>query len=242
MMTAKFQLRVLIAAILATAVAACDGRSNPKNWDAFRIRLTLTVSINGELKSGSSVIEVQRYKGRAGGQMIGESKVLGTAPIVNLGPYGWLFVTLAPQVSGLAWSPTLPGQPPNRKQTARLSDMPRIISKRWSLGDIAKVDLLALWAEGSFPVDRAFPELVWIPPVVSKSKPILPLLPEELSSWIGGDARLVSLTLETTDDPVATKVADPPDWLRALRDGTNPPKRDSAGPYALSIFSVERER
>lgn len=253
--------------IFLPLLAACDSQflNNPFLWSAYRYRLTLIADVDGERKIGSSVIQVEYYFGQKSPMSCCEHVVKGTAPIVDLGRYGWLVVPFGP--NNLAqWPDTLPGKipgkPPRYAEVTHIPFLAYGVAYRIAREDLPevqqrteKVDLLELWRTGSvrqIPAAFTLPQIIWVPLDVGPDAPLLPLLPEDIPQWIASSVRLIEFTFEPTKEEPVSQVAAAPDWLLNLRAGgrfaklsTKAKPPDSAPSYRTEIellaYHIERE-
>jgi hypothetical protein len=87
------------ATLVTLVLAACGA-----NDATFRYRLAFSVSVNGAVKSGSSIISVRYWRGGAswGTGQATYAVVEGVAPVIDLGQYGMLVAAMAYNVD--AWA------------------------------------------------------------------------------------------------------------------------------------------
>lgn len=205
---------VRAGALLATAcatlvtlvlLAACG-----ENDVTFRYRLAFSVSVNGAVKSGSSIISVRYWKGGASWGT-GEATytiVKGVAPVIDLGPHGMLVAAMAYDVG--EWAR-------RKKQYGLACKQP--IDAAWLPGQFGlKLAALANLREGKRELaDDFYPSFIWFPSGQPYER-AQQLCPEEFSRVIGANIELRSATIEAAPDaPLLTRLEIRARWLDEIR-------------------------
>jgi hypothetical protein len=168
--TTRRCLLVTGAAFLPVLLAGCMGVRRD------RVRLTVTVEVDGKQFTGSSVQEYVNYQGSNAfhGMAMGSAKVIGDAVVVDLGARGHLFMILCGaddyQSGGLIGS-VLVSKPKG--------------ATRWQLNNDALPRFVAFKNE-----------------LVSRT--VYNVKPDELSEYFGPSARLVSVYAEYTKSKITT--------------------------------------
>jgi len=169
--------------------------------DTHRYRVTLHVKYNGELKTGSAVLESRQT--RASGLRLllssGTSnfRVRGVAPVVNLGDGGWMFVPVN-RFRNLPWRVY---DEDDDRDWGTVSYLPRKTPKR-------RIEF------------RTNPELrigkyegtVWVPPGFNGQNRSKFVEAETIAEESGLDIEFVGFEIEETDDPVLTGFQLPAEW------------------------------
>lgn len=173
----------------------------PNQWhpfpDTHRYRLTVHVEVDGELKSGSGVIQVAMTPSPSDGP---PTTVDGEAVVLDLGPRGMLFVLLsgadnsgAADITRRTFMPTTGGGEAANKA----------LSKARSRVELQPSELPAL---------VTFKD-------IGDPQTIVHVRPDDLASAFGPGVRFVSATIELTDDPVTRRIDKVLPWLSAANGG-----------------------
>jgi hypothetical protein len=191
-------------AVLATAwaalLSACGGDDG-----TFRYRLAFAVSINGTVKSGSSIISV-RYRGGQSGWESGVATYTtleGVAPVIDLGQNGML-------VAAMTYNPDAWASHKACKQP---------ITADWLPGKFGlKLAALVKLREGQRDLaDDSYPAFIWFP-YGQPYERAQQLCPEEFSPVIGANIELRSVTIEAAPDaPLLTRLEIKAPWLDEIR-------------------------
>ena len=200
------RLGIACATLVTLALLAACG----ENDATFRYRLAFSVSVNGAVKSGSSVISV-RYRGGQPGWESGVATyttVEGVAPVIDLGRYGMLVAAMAYDV----------GEWASRKKQYRLA-CKQPITADWLPGKFGlKLAALANLREGKRELaDDTYPSFIWFPSGQPYER-ARQLCPEEFSRVIGAKIELRSVTIEAAPDaPLLTRLEIKARWLDEIR-------------------------
>ena len=177
----------------------------------FRYRMTVEIEVDGKVHSASSVTEIRYSSGGGGGHPKPSwyAQIKGTAPIVDLGPYGYV-------VAAFAYD-SADAELRNRgKQLGRVANLP-MMADEMLLGAYNLGPLTITQARGKAVVTKWYPNFVWIPANSSWRK-AEQLYHEDFESKIGSGVRLKQIILEPAPNaPFPTKVEHPPPWLVELR-------------------------
>jgi len=190
----------LLASGAATLLSGCGGSDG-----TFRYRLAFSVNVNGEVKSGSSIISV-RYRGGQPGWESGVATyttVTGVAPAIDLGQRGMLVAAMAYNVD--AWA--------SRKACKK--PMPA----DWLPGKFGlKLAALVALREGKRDLtDDSYPAFLWFPSGQPYER-AQQLCPEQFARVIGADIELRSVTIEAAPDaPLLTRLEIKAPWLDEIR-------------------------
>lgn len=181
---------------------------------SYRYRLTVAVEVDGQVRSGSSVIEVwYRFYPEFMWPIDGmyTLRVFGEAAAVEVGPRGALVATLGG----------------GRDQTAvsayflagRALQPFAVQSSGWYAATLDRVRALSQMTESADLTPDNMPLFVWF---ADKSDPELgrEVKPGNFSSVIGDQARLVSAKVQITNDPI---VIDIPEKLPLYKKLPQPP-------------------
>ncbi len=178
----------------------------------YRLRITLHADVDGEERSGSSVIQVTwRAQPEVGDAPSATISVRGEAAVADLGSHGVLLLTLR-DAAYFAAHAFLPGKPCvfgiSRDGASMLSRL-----------------------RGSAPADRTCPPfVVWMP---DRSDPQSEhgVLTNDLPVTIAPGVRLTKITFAMTGDPLTTDLGHKLPWLRSYVDAEA--KRTSSVPYRM---------
>jgi hypothetical protein len=189
----KFAIVVLI---LITAVVVWFQWTFPTA--SYRYRLSISVETDGEVHSGSSVIEVwHRFNPRTLWHAVGtyNDSIHGQAVLVDLGTRGVLVAALAKQPGGCTVDA--------RYLVGRAYE-PAVDRKPCVTGYPATIENERALARKRGPVELTpdnLPAFIWFS---DKTNPMTAKIakPEEFAAVIGDSARLASAQIEITDDPV----------------------------------------
>lgn len=182
-------------------LGACGGEDA-----TFRFRLSFSVSVDGAMRSGSSIIAVRFW---TGGASWGTGKttytiVKGVAPVVDLGEYGMLLAAMAYDVD--TWF-----RDKACKKPIAADDFPSKFGLKLAelvrLGEGNKRDL----------ADDSYPAFIWFP-VGQPYERAQQLCPQQFSRAIGGNIELRSVTIEAAPDaPLLTRLDIKAPWLDEIR-------------------------
>jgi hypothetical protein len=170
----------------------------------YRYRLTLEVDVDGQVKNGSSVIEVTNRLDFVPGRPVKYiATISGEAVFVDLGRRGNLIALLtgpndtsAFALAAKVFNPT-PYAPDREEAEQRLKRLSKLR---------AKVELRA----DQLPMLVTFKD-------IKDPKTVVQVRPEDLSATFGPGVRLASATLEMTDDRVTTGIDKKLPWLGELK-------------------------
>jgi len=203
----KSALRVgiLLVAVLLL-YKACDNGGGD-----VRFRLTFAVSVDGAVKTGSSIINVLFYGG--GGTKSGSpyryyTSTEGVAPVIDLGSHGWLVAAMEPDGEEYV----------RRKRLYRLACAdPRYASSLLDAFGLEVSDLKNRSGGKRVLAENYYPAFIWFP----AGKPYeqaQQLCPEEFSSVIGAGIKLQSVTIELAPDgPLLKRLDIRAPWLDEIR-------------------------
>ena len=209
-MNACVRAGVRLAGACATLVTLVLLAACGLNDATFRYRLAFSVSVNGAVKSGSSIISV-RYRGGQAGWESGVAtytSVEGVAPVIDLGEHGMLVAAMAYNVG--EWAR-------RKKQYGLACKQP--IDADWLPGKFGlKLAALAHLRGGKRElVDDSYPSFIWFPSGQPYER-AQQLCPQEFSSAIGANIELRSVTIEAAPDaPLLTRLDIRAPWLDEMR-------------------------
>ena len=200
----------LLATACATLVTLVLLAACGVNDATFRYRLAFSVSVNGAVKSGSSIISVRYRSGQPGWEsgVATYTTVEGVAPVIDLGRYGTLVAAMAYDV----------GEWAGRKKQYRLA-CKQPIDAAWLPAKFGlKLAALADLREGKRELaDDSYPSFIWFPSGQPYER-ARQLCPEEFSRVIGAKIELKSVTIEAAPDaPLLTRLAIKARWLDEMR-------------------------
>jgi hypothetical protein len=175
------------------------------NDATFRYRLAFSVSVNGAVKSGSSIISVRYWRGGASWGT-GEATytiVEGVAPVIDLGQHGMLVAAMAYNVD--AWA---------RRKACKQPLPADSLPGKFGLEPAALANL----REGKRELaDDSYPAFIWFPSGQPYER-AQQLCPEEFSHVIGANIELRSVTIEAAPDaPLLTRLDISAPWLDEIR-------------------------
>lgn len=190
----------LLTGGISSLLSACS-RSDA----TFRYRLAFSVSVNGAVKSGSSIISVRYWRGGAswGTGEATYTVVNGVAPVIDLGEYGMLVAAMAYDVD--AWA---------RRKACKQPLAAESLPGKFGLAPAALANL----REGKRDLtDGSCPAFIWFPSGQSYER-AQQLCPEEFSGAIGANVELRSVTIEAAPDaPLVTRLDISAPWLDEIR-------------------------
>jgi hypothetical protein len=214
--------RGFLAGGAAMLLSACGGSDG-----TFRYRMAFSVSVNGAVKSGSSIISVH-YRGGQPGWETGVATyttLTGVAPVIDLGQYGMLVAAMTFNVD--AWASRKACKPP--------------VTADWLPGKFglklpALVNLREVKRELT---DDSYPAFIWFP-YGQPYERAQQLCPEEFSRVIGADIELRSVTIEAAPDaPLLTRLEIKAPWLDEIRIDQ---KTKGSVDFKSGIFKPHRTR
>jgi hypothetical protein len=190
---------------------------------SYRYRLTLTIQVDNEVHTGSSVIEIVW----SGGPPIGDvgtyhPSIRGQAALVDLGKHGAVVASLiAPSYAG-------------RKKVEWPEGVNAIFLVPYAFGIAGGNEVLPqlqrLTGRRDLAVDN-MPRLIWFSDL-SDPKTARKISPGEISKVIGANAQMVGATVEITSDPIVIDINKKLPWYKALR---GPPNNVIYLPDALAL-------
>jgi hypothetical protein len=196
---------VSIVALLAIIVGVYELRYTHR----YRYRLTIEVGVDGQVKSGSSVIQVtHRLDAVPGRPPKYTASVSGAAVFIDLGPRGNLFALLtgpdntdAAAIAAKTFSPP-PFRPDLASKEQQLQELTHSLAKAELHPD--ELPLLVMFKNMNDPSS------------------IVQARSDDLSGTFGPGVRLLHATIEMTNDPVTTGINEKLPWLVPLakRGGT----------------------
>ncbi len=217
--------RFLVVFVIATfwGLQSCGFTS----LATIRYRMAVEVEINGEVKSGSSVIEVAYswYTNVSGRPTISRAR-RGVAAVIDLGDHGTLVAALGPNNYGDAvWRRRkvqfgLSCSAP--KSAKELFDAAYGLDPQgeYDTAYFAKVRLLLL-SGGRKLTDDHLPVFIWFPRG-APYRQAQQLCPEEFARVIGADVRLRSVSIEPAPwTPVQVRLDIQAPWLEEMRNDKN---------------------
>jgi hypothetical protein len=198
-------------------------------FQEYRYKLTLTIDTPEGEKSASSVVGlsvrnfyIESYlRGRKQTDSI--TVLRGTAPIVDLGRYGWVVAALRVTSPG-----PLTGFPSGMESILQ----PRGLSDWYYANFGVKVVTL-----DNVSRENRLPQFIWLPASYEALNLATHVAPGDFGRTIGNGVVFKSFSFTSTPAEVAFKVAEPPDWLMKLRNGTRPSPPPK---YPVSIIGLWR--
>jgi hypothetical protein len=201
----------LLTAVLFLFTACDNGGGDGNGGGNVSFRLAFAVSVDGAVKTGSSVIDVLFYGG--GGTESGSpyryyTTTEGVAPVIDLGSHGWLVAAM--QYDGEEYY--------RRKRLYGLACAdPRMAP---SLLDAFSLEVSKLTRQSGGKrvlAEKYYPAFIWFP----AGKPYAQaqqLCAEEFSSVIGAGIKLQSVTIELAPDaPLLKRLDIRAPWLDEIR-------------------------
>lgn len=192
--------------LVAVLLLSCDnGGGN------VRFRLAFAVSVDGAVRTGSSIINVLFYGG--GGTTSGSpyqyyTMTEGVAPVIDLGSHGWLVAAM--EYDGEEYY--------RRKRRYGLAcAVPRMAATLLDAFGLEVSDLRYRSGDKRVLAANYYPAFIWFP----AGKPYeqaQQLCPEEFSSVIGASVTLQSVTIELAPDaPLLKRLDIRASWLDEIR-------------------------
>ena len=185
---------------------ACDNGGGD-----VRFRLTVAVSADGAVKTGSSVINVLFYGGggtKSGSPYRHYTVTEGVAPVIDLGSHGWLVAALQPDG---------PEYVRRKKLYGLACADPRYATSLLDAFGLEVSDLRNRSGDKRVLTEKYYPAFIWFP----AGKPyeqVQQLCPEEFSSVIGAGIKLQSVTIELAPNASLLKRLDiRAPWLDEIR-------------------------
>lgn len=191
---------VLVLAGAAVVVLAPNG---PFRSYSHRYRLTISVAVDGEPRSGSSVIEVVWRKSPALSSVPWTSELVGEAALVDLGKHGLLAATLYGPYGLRADFLALHAFALFGKQPATFAP------------DDNGLRALSLVRDRARLTPDQLPSFVWFSDPTD-AETAVPVKGEDFGLVISPDVRLIGASVQITSDPITTGVAQRLPWLREL--------------------------
>jgi len=173
----------------------------------YRYRLTVEVEVDGQIKSGSRVIEVISRPDLVPGRPLRYMTTFrGEAVYVDLGQRGNLFALLsAPDGFGAAFLPDkvffrYPVSASPEEQKSRFAEFKRLAQRR-TLRElqISQLPILVTFKDPNDP------------------KSVTEVFPNDFAATFGPRVRLKRATLEMTDEPVATGIENILPWVSSMK-------------------------
>lgn len=196
----------VVALALAVVLTGCGGYSYN-----VRYRLTFAVETDSGIKSASSIINVYYYGSDTVGASgrTGYSSVTGVAPVIDLGPDGWLVAAMDENGDEFY----------RRKRTYNLScKPPKPASLLLAAFGLHARELTKLGEGRRDLADDNYPAFIWFP----KDRPYTvaqQLCPEEFPKLIAGDVKFKSISIELVPNaPLKTQLVIKAPWLDELRE------------------------
>lgn len=206
------------------------------NEKTFRYRLSFAVEVDGVVKSASSIIQVWYLKlgSQNAAGATGTAWYRGIAPVIDLGPDGYLIASMNPYCHYPEKRSVEKGMYPFSSSKEYGKVCKRAVSatelpKAFGLGYGDKLQQLR---EGKRELaDDNYPAFIWIAKGASW-RHTKRICPEEFSSVIGARVRLVSATIEAAPDaPLIHKLELQAPWIDEMR-------ADKAQNERYSIFGI----
>lgn len=170
----------------------------------------MDIEVDGEAKSASSIIQIQYYGG--GGKQQARSYYTytqGVAPVIDLGPHGWLVAAMGADTSEHFR---------RRKALGLTCTTPRDADSLPGVFGMDAVQLTKVRQGKRELAEHDLPAFIWFPRDEPYAKSAEQLCPEEFSSVIGASVRLSNVTIEIAPDaPLKTKLEISPPWLESMR-------------------------
>jgi hypothetical protein len=196
----------------------------------YRYRLTVEVEVDGQVKSGSGVVQViSRLDFVPGRPLKYTTTFSGEAVYVDLAPRGNLFALLAaPDGFDAGYMPSkvffrYPTSASREEHERRFEELNRLVKTR------AQVEL----RPEQLPMLVTFKHL-------NDPKSVVWVYPTDLAAAFGQGVRLRRATIQMTDDPVTTGIENKLPWIVTIRgylDGrTVSPKTTAANSLSSADF------
>jgi hypothetical protein len=216
---------ILVLVLIGSALAVVLAPNGPFRSYSHRYRLTVSVAIDGETRSGSSVIEVVWRKSPPLSSVPWESKIVGQAALVDLGRHG----ILAAVLGGMHG---VPADFLALHAFGVFGTQPRTFAPDdEGLRALSRV-------RGHVGLTPArLPDFIWFSDPTDPGTAV-PVRAEDFGLVISPEVRLVGAYLEITTDPITAGVGQRLPWLRALYDD----QRKNGitgypGAFVLSVFA-----
>lgn len=206
-------MRFALSLLAMFALSACLGGDD--RTPDYRYRLTVEVETPEGLKTGSSVIQVRQWLGRAGGAPASSqiyTRVRGEAVTVDLPGDQTLFALLRSE-SDIQWAGTI---------VSALT--PSLVG---SDGEARFDGVLHLKGETEVPptfpaykfIERrsAYPIMVTFSDEADPTSVLL-VDPDDLAATFGEGVSLKRITVKLTDEPVTTGIDERFRWLGSIKD------------------------
>lgn len=207
-----------VALLMAGAVAVAGMYFYVQNQQTFRFQMTVAIDTPDGEKSASSVILIQDAHRVGRDYPTGATgRVRGIAPIIDLGRYGTVIVTLGGDYTGKMHGHAQA----NGMHVVLMRSIPR---RTYELEDDQYVSEARKFGKAPVDLDR-LTLIVWLPEHSAQPMDARPLLHTEFEEQIAKGVRLKSITIEPTREPVVEKVSNAPRWLRELRILQPDPRR-----------------
>ena len=199
---------VCMTVALLSQLSGCGGYR-----EIIRYRVTFEVEMDGEVKSGSSIIEVLYYGSNSPGSTgasgaSGYSRAQGVAPVVDLGRHGMLVAAMSPNYAEYY----------RRQKKHGLACKIPTASASWpaALG-LTLADLKKRTVDKSALKDDLFPAFIWFPDGAPYQE-AQQICPEEFSRVIGANVELRSVMIEFAPKaPLLTRLDIKAPWLDEIR-------------------------
>jgi len=219
--------RILQAAWLALAALMLPGCAVAEDVEDrapdYRYRLTVEVETPEGLRTGSSVIQVEQSIGRTTMDGFGEQvflRIRGEAVAVDL-PDGRTLYALLRSGGDVEWAArVIPFLSPAAEDENPLDDLLLLEGKK---------ELPRKWsAQGPFNNVSAYPMMVTFGDLTDPTS-VTEVDPDDLAASFGAGVKLKRITVELTNDPVTTGIAERLGWLEEVGRARgslipNPPK------------------
>lgn len=205
------------------------------NTHGFRYRLTVEVSADGELKSGSSVIQVNARLDFVPGRPLKYVLAFsGDAVEVDLGPRGSLFALLtSPDGFNAAYLPSKAFF-----SSAISADRAEQEQRFKQLDDLVRQRARAELRPDQLPTLVTFTDR-------NDRKTVTQVAPNDLAATLGSGVRLTRAVLEMTDEPVTRGIDTRLPWLRTTRgnvdDQTTPNQRTLTNRLSTADFTNDSD-
>jgi len=203
-------IMLLVAVLFLTK--ACDKAGGDDNGGGnVSFRLAFAVSVDGSVKTGSSIIDVLFYGG--GGTESGSpyryyTMTEGVAPVIDLGSHGWLVAAM--QYNGEEYYR-------RKRQYGLACAVPRMAPTLLDAFGLTVSDLTKRSGAKRVLAENYYPAFIWFP----AGKPYeqaQQLCPEEFPGVIGAGIKLQSVTIELAPDGPLLKTLDiRAPWLDEIR-------------------------
>jgi hypothetical protein len=202
---------MLLIAVLFLFKACDNGGGDGNGGGNVSFRMAFAVSVDGAVKTGSSIIDVLFYGGgetKSGSPYRYYTSTEGVAPVIDLGSHGWLVAAM--QYDGEEYY--------RRKRLYGLAcAVPRLAPSLLDAFGLEVSDLRNRSGGKRVLAANYYPAFIWFPP----GKPYeqaQQLCPEEFSSVIGAGIKLQSVAIELAPDgPLLKRLDIRAPWLDEIR-------------------------